>query len=137
MKVAVAIDGSDNALRATEHGLFLVKHLPNASLELIFVVDFNKVKDDYLLTQSSDSLALAREQKVRSALNLIEEAGIKAKITTLRGDPSQKIINYVNSKPIDQLILGSRGLNVLQKMVLGSVSHKVIKRVKCPVTIVK
>ena len=37
----------------------------------------------------------------------------------------------------DLVIIGSRGLNSLQEMVLGSVSHKVVKRVKCPVHIVK
>ncbi|EGR8654283.1 universal stress protein, partial [Listeria monocytogenes] len=33
--------------------------------------------------------------------------------------------------------IGSRGLNSLQEMVLGSVSHKVMKRVNCPALIVK
>jgi nucleotide-binding universal stress UspA family protein len=37
----------------------------------------------------------------------------------------------------DLMIIGSRGLNSLQEMVLGSVSYKVIKRVQCPVLIVK
>lgn len=35
------------------------------------------------------------------------------------------------------IILGTRGLNSFQKMVLGSVSHKVAKRSQIPVIIVK
>ncbi|WP_445265744.1 universal stress protein [Solibacillus sp. FSL R5-0449] len=35
------------------------------------------------------------------------------------------------------VLVGSRGLNLLQEMVLGSVSHKVMKRVHCPALIVK
>ncbi|MGB8270820.1 MAG: universal stress protein, partial [Priestia megaterium] len=35
------------------------------------------------------------------------------------------------------VVIGSRGLNSLQEMVLGSVSHKVAKRVHCPVMIIK
>lgn len=137
MRIAVAIDGSDNALRAVEHAIFLVTHLPNSTLEFIFVIDFNKVKNDHLLTQSKDSLALEREQKVRSAIDLAEKAGEKATVTMLKGNPRDEIIKYVNQESIDQLILGSRGLNVFQEMVLGSVSHKVMKHVNCPVTIVK
>ncbi|MGM0899696.1 MAG: universal stress protein [Bacillota bacterium] len=38
---------------------------------------------------------------------------------------------------MDLIIIGSRGLNALQSMVLGSVSHKVMKRASCPVMIVK
>lgn len=137
MKVAVAIDGSDNALRAAKHAIFLVKLLPEATLEIIFVVDFNKAKNERLLTQSPESLALVREQKVNPILHLAEEANIHVHVTMLRGNPSEEIINYVNKEAIDQLVLGSRGLNVFQEMILGSVSHKVIKHVKCPVTVVK
>ncbi|WP_337692580.1 universal stress protein [Companilactobacillus halodurans] len=35
------------------------------------------------------------------------------------------------------MVLGTRGLNSLQEMVLGSVSHKVAKRSEIPVVIVK
>nr|WP_259337888.1 universal stress protein [Staphylococcus devriesei] len=35
------------------------------------------------------------------------------------------------------IILGTRGLNSLQEMVLGSVSHKLAKRAQIPVIIVK
>jgi len=45
---------------------------------------------------------------------------------------SQIIIKDFNPQDV-----GSRGLNSLQEMVLGSVSHKIAKRVQCPVLIVK
>lgn len=137
MRIAVAIDGSDNALRAAKHAIYLVTYIPEATLEIIFVADFNKAKDDRLLTQSPESLTLAREQKVNPVLQLTQEAGIDAGVTMLKGNPSQAIISHVNTEAIDQLVLGSRGLNVFQEMILGSVSHKVMKHVNCPVTIVK
>ncbi|HIV74782.1 MAG TPA: universal stress protein [Candidatus Pseudogracilibacillus intestinigallinarum] len=137
MRIAVAIDGSENALRAAKHSVYLVKHLPEAVLELIFVVDFDKVKDDYLLTQNKDSLLLEREKKIKPVILEAEKNDIATTVTILKGNPSQEIIRYVNSEPIDQLILGSRGLNLFQEMILGSVSHKVMKHVQCPVTIVK
>lgn len=46
-------------------------------------------------------------------------------------------MEYANKGSYDIVIIGSRGLNSLQEMVLGSVSHKVVKRVVCPVLIVK
>ncbi|MEJ8778046.1 universal stress protein [Pseudogracilibacillus sp. ICA-222130] len=137
MRIAVAIDGSENALRAAKHSIYLVKHLPEAVLELIFVVDFDKVKDDYLLTQNKDSLVLEREKKIKPVLQEAEKDHIPTTVTILKGNPSQEIIRYVNNESIDQLILGSRGLNLFQEMMLGSVSHKVMKHVQCPVTIVK
>ena len=137
MKIAVAIDGSENALRAAKHAITLVQYLPEAHLEVIYVSDYNKAKDERLLSQSPESLTLKREQKVQPILELAKGVGVKAKITMLKGNPSQEIIKYVNSEEIDQLVIGSRGLNTLQEMVLGSVSHKVMKHVNCPITIVK
>lgn len=137
MRIGIAIDGSENAVRAAKHAIFLAKHLPNAQLEIIFVADVDKAVDDRLLTQSPESLALIRSQKVQPIVQLAEEANIQANVTLLKGNPSEAIINFANHETIDQLFLGSRGLNTFQEMILGSVSHKVMKYVKCPVTIVK
>ncbi|QTD42999.1 universal stress protein [Sporosarcina sp. Te-1] len=137
MKIAVAIDGSENALRAATHAITLAKHFPEAQLEFIYVVDYDKAKDERLLSQNEESLLLKRRQKVEPVLELTQKAGVQAKMTLLKGNPSQEIIKYVNAQAMDQLIIGSRGLNTFQEMVLGSVSHKVMKHVDCPVTIVK
>ncbi|MHA0856557.1 universal stress protein [Paenibacillus sp. CMAA1364] len=137
MKIAVAIDGSENALRAAKHAITLVQYLPEANLEVIYVSDYNKAKDERLLAQSPESVNLKREQKLHPVLELAKNVGVKTKMTMLKGNPSQEIIKYVNAEAIDQLVIGSRGLNTFQEMVLGSVSHKVMKHVNCPITIVK
>lgn len=137
MKIAVAVDGSDNALRAAKHSIFLASYLPDAHLEVIYVADFDKAKEDYLTTQSAEGLAVKREQIVQPVVKLAKESQIETKVTILKGNPSKKIISYVNDEQIEQLVIGSRGLNVFQEMVLGSVSHKVMKHAECPVTIVK
>ena len=92
MKITVAIDGSENALRAAKHAITLAQYLPEASLEVIYVSDYNKAKDERLLSQSPDSLILKREQKVRPIIELAKEVGVKTKITMLKGNPSQEII---------------------------------------------
>lgn len=137
MKIAVAIDGSENALRAAKHAIQLAQLVPEAHLDIIYVADYSKAKDERLLAQSPESLSLKREQKVHPILELATKAGVKADITMLKGNPSLEIIKYVNDNDIDQLVIGSRGLSTFQEMVLGSVSHKVMKHVDCPVTVVK
>jgi nucleotide-binding universal stress UspA family protein len=137
MKIAVAIDGSENALRAAKHAIFLAKHFPESSLEIIYVKDYNKAKDERLLAQNDESLLLKRKQRIDPVLTQAQSAGVNAKMTILKGNPSQEIIKYVNDVAFDHLVIGSRGLNAFQEMVLGSVSHKVMKNVDCPVTVVK
>lgn len=137
MKIAVAVDGSENAVRAAKHAILLASCLPEASLEVIMVIDYDKAKDERLLTQSPESLALKREQKLHPILELASEHQVEATSIVLKGKPSQEIIQYVNEAEIDQLVVGSRGLNSFQEMIVGSVSHKVMKHANCPVTIVK
>lgn len=137
MRIAVAVDGSDNALRAAEHGIILAKYLPEAYVEIIYVADMSKAKDDYLLAQNPESLVLKREQIVHPVVLRANNVGVETIVTVLKGNPSQEIINHVNKSSIDQLVIGSRGLNAFQEMILGSVSHKVMKHASCPVTVVK
>ncbi|WP_306301403.1 universal stress protein [Thalassobacillus sp. C254] len=68
---------------------------------------------------------------------VLKEEKTSYNIVFLHGEPGPAIIKHANNKSYDCLVIGSRGLNNLQSLVLGSVSHKVAKRVSCPVMIVK
>lgn len=67
----------------------------------------------------------------------MKSKNIEYKLEILHGYPGPTIIEYANKEKVDMVVIGSRGLNSLQEMVLGSVSHKVMKRVNCPALIVK
>src|SRR5699024_3854386 len=137
MKIAVAIDGSDYAFRAAEHAVTLAKNFPTSEIMISFVKDYSKAKDEYLTAQSVESMELKREQKIQPIIELANKSDIETDTVILSGKPSYEIIQYVDNNEVDHLISGSSGLNTLQGMILGSVSHKVMKHVECPVTIVK
>ncbi|MGN7409076.1 universal stress protein [Sporosarcina sp. SAFN-010] len=137
MNIAVAVDGSESALRAAQHALMLVQFLPETHLEIIFVTDFNKVEDERLLTESPKNLAAYQKKNVQPVVKMAREAGVEPKVTLLKGQTGPTIIKYVNASEVDQLILGSRGLNAFKGLIFGSVSEKVVKRMSCPVTLVK
>ncbi|WP_342527655.1 universal stress protein [Chryseomicrobium sp. FSL W7-1435] len=134
--IVLAADGSENSIRAAQHALLFAKQGAQL-IEIVLVADFAKAKQDILHAQSREALDYERRQKVR----VIEELFLSEKVTynvkLLHGDPGPIIVDYVNSQAVDLVIIGSRGLNSLQEMVLGSVSHKVVKRVKAPVLVVK
>ncbi|MEX3619156.1 MULTISPECIES: universal stress protein [Paenibacillus] len=69
---------------------------------------------------------LKRKQKL---LPVTEELGtVNHQITIVIGDPGPTVVDYSKKKNVDMIIIGSRGLNSFQEFVLGSVSHKVVKR---------
>jgi nucleotide-binding universal stress UspA family protein len=49
----------------------------------------------------------------------------------------KSLISFAKSKNIDLIIMGSSGRGKFDKVLLGSVSNRVIQKAKCPVLIIK
>ena len=135
--ILLAIDGSDHSERATQQAINIASLVNGSHIEVVFVADFSKAKNEVLHSQGKEELELARRQKLAPIEELIQANEMHYSINILHGDPGPTIVSYANENDFDLLIIGSRGLNTLQEMVLGSVSHKVVKRADCPVLVVK
>ena len=133
--ILLAVDGSDNSVRAAKEAVKIAS--AESLIEMVYVADFDKAKTEVLHVASSEILLLERKRKVATVEQVLREAGKTFKLTILHGTPGPEIVKYANENKIDIVVIGSRGLNGLQEMILGSVSHKVMKRVQCPALIVK
>ncbi|MBE4909095.1 universal stress protein [Bacillus luteolus] len=133
-KILVASDGSKHAVKATEKAVYIASANPNAVVEVVYVVDAQTSKADVLHSKDKE---VTRKERILSTEQVLKDNNLNYKVTTLHGEPGPTIVDYANSNEFDVVVIGSRGLNTLQEMVLGSVSHKVAKRVNCPVLIVK
>lgn len=136
-KIALATDGSEHSKRAAENAIHIAKCSLNSKIEVLFVVDPDKVKSDVLSSWNSADVGESRKNRLKEVERIAQKSGISYEIKILHGDPGPVIVDYVNKNNFDIVIIGSRGLNALQEFVLGSVSHKVAKRAICPVLIVK
>ncbi|MFD1706809.1 universal stress protein [Siminovitchia sediminis] len=136
-RLLVAADGSENSIRAAQEAAKLARLSSETVVEIIYVVDYSKSKGEVLHSRDGESLEAGRRKQLIPVEDIFIKDGISYKLTVLHGDPGPAIVQYANKSSCDMVIIGSRGLNKLQEMVLGSVSHKVAKRVDCPVLIVK
>ncbi|KGL40165.1 universal stress protein [Listeria newyorkensis] len=136
--ILLAADGSTHAVNATKEVVKLSKGFPDIHVTVISVVDSSETKSAALdLKSNKELLHMKRLKKIEETLNRLENAKIDYQVALLHGDPGPSIIKYASEHPTDLLVLGSRGLNSLQEMVMGSVSHKIVKQAACPVLVVK
>lgn len=136
-RILLAADGSEYSLRAAGETVKIAMLAKEVEVEIVFVMDYSKAKSDILHSKDPEVLEFERRQKLLPIEEYFNREGVQHKITMLHGDPGPVIVEYANKQSCDLVVVGSRGLNSLQEMVLGSVSHKIAKRVECPVLIVK
>lgn len=83
----------------------------------------------------------ARRAEGRRAVERVTQAlqaeGVSAEGLILEGDSAQEIISYAAKVGADLIVMGSHGRTGLGRLVLGSVSEKVIGMAGCPVLVAK
>lgn len=62
---------------------------------------------------------------------------INADYEILSGKPADELVDFAKEKDVDLIIMGNRGINGIKKLVMGSVSKKVLDNADCPVLVVK
>ncbi|AVR00389.1 universal stress protein [Oceanobacillus iheyensis] len=135
-KILIATDGSEHSFRSTQHAVQLADKFDGA-IDIVYIVDGQTAKSDVLNSTDKYAIEKKRNEKINAVKQMVTDANIECEAHILHGEPGPTIVGFANKHDFDCVVVGSRGLNKLQTMVLGSVSHKVAKRVECPVLIVK
>jgi nucleotide-binding universal stress UspA family protein len=66
-----------------------------------------------------------------------EKLSVNSELEIVSGDPAEEIIRLANIHKTDLVVMGSRGLTGMKRIVLGSVSTQVMEEANCSVLIVK
>jgi nucleotide-binding universal stress UspA family protein len=74
--------------------------------------------------------------EVRQAQTMLEERGIAAESVTAVGDPASAIAQLAEDRHADLVVVGTRGVGPVQRLLGQSVSQAVSRRVGCDLLIV-
>jgi nucleotide-binding universal stress UspA family protein len=138
MRVLLATDGSEEALAATDW--LLTFPLPRSSTVRVFAVAS-------LAQVPPAELESAQEYRRRisqrtgliasAARDTLARRWVGAEERVAEGDAREEIVRMADDWPADLVVLGARGLRLVQRALLGSVSTAVVRHVHCPVLVVR
>ncbi|MEJ2183110.1 MAG: universal stress protein [Nitrospirota bacterium] len=134
-RILVATDGSLHSQAALEHAVdFGLSH--GSALTVLSAA----VMNDELHAQAPD-LAEKLIEKARSAAEAASrkagEAGLRAEALVKEGDAHQCIIEAAGEKKADVIFMGSHGRSGVKKLLMGSVTEKVIGLSGIPVLVTR
>ena len=131
-KILVAYDGTEPA----DHALATAIDLAKAFEAAIGVVSVVPVHPGRSPIDPWDDPAVHADQ-LRQAQRILMEAGIEAQLHQPSGDPARVIEQKAEEGGYDTIVLGSRGLGGLERVLQGSVSEHVATHAKSTVIITR
>ncbi|WP_394738997.1 universal stress protein [Natronococcus roseus] len=133
--VVVATDGSDSVSRAVDVALDLADKF-DAEVHVLSVIDASEV--DASPEQLREELRTALETTADAALASVEERTDGEVTTAVReGRPASEICEYVREVDADVVATGTRGRHGENRLLLGSVAERVVRRSPAPVLTVR
>ena len=137
MKVLVATDGSEHSMKAVQRGLELAE-TQGAQVTLMSVAYYVQGNFDGMPMNIQDKLedearaALKKGKAVFDAKNIPVETVLEAGLV-----PANLIIAKAQDGKFDRIVIGSTGMNALERILMGSTAAKVVAHAPCEVTVVR
>ena len=132
--VLVPVDGSDQSLGAFAHAL---EHHEGDEIIVLHVV--NALVGEYGEKTLGGTERKQSDVVVETVTDRFEGANLQDtpfEVVLKEGTPQDEIITFAERNGVDQIVMGTRGLAGVKRMLLGSVADGVIRRSTVPVNVV-
>ena len=134
-KILVALDGSEHTAKALQAAADLAK-LSGAEVVVLHV------REGYFVGRAGEVPIEDHAEAskiVDDAVEQLTAAGVKATATVRgcqHGRVAREILGEADSSRATIIVMGSRGVNDLEGLLIGSTTHKVLHLGKLPVLVV-
>ncbi|MEF9999647.1 MULTISPECIES: universal stress protein [Comamonadaceae] len=140
--ILVPVDGSSTSLLAVSKAAELAKVF-GSSVTAVYVVDpypFTGVGADFAYGQAQYLSAATAEANtaLEAVRKIMDESGLAVNTVVGEGHAVHEgIVRVVENTGADLIVIGSNGRRGLEKLMLGSVTQRVLRSVHIPVLVVK
>jgi nucleotide-binding universal stress UspA family protein len=144
-KILLATDASKDAEKAA----LIASDIANSTGSELHVLHVGNTKDFHVApgaeqsfsprTVSLGEIREKAEKTLEEAVKQVEEAGGTVAQAHLRsGDPDDEILRFCDEQGgFGLIVMGSRGLTRIKRVVMGSVSGSVVRHAHCPVLVAR
>lgn len=144
-KILLATDASKDAEKAA----LIASDIANSTDSELHVLHVGNTKDFHIapgaeqsFSPRTGSLGEIREKAEKTlgqAVEQVEEAGGSVAQAHLRlGDPDDEILRFCDEQGgFGLIVMGSRGLTRIKRVVMGSVSESIVRHAHCPVLVAR
>jgi nucleotide-binding universal stress UspA family protein len=144
-KILLATDASKDAEKAA----LIASDIANSTGSELHVLHVGNTKDFHVAPGAEQSfsprtvsLGEVREDAqttLEEAVKQVEEAGGTVAQAHLRlGDPDDEILRFCDEQGgFGLIVMGSRGLTRIKRVVMGSVSESIVRHAHCPVLVAR
>jgi nucleotide-binding universal stress UspA family protein len=138
-RILLPFDGSEHSVNAAKYALDLAK-LCGAHVTIINCYEWhgNNFPEvpELLVKDLKENLQKEAEVILKRAEGIFENQSVGYKLKTVSGAPGYVLAKLAKSKEYDLIVMGSRGHSDIASLFLGSVTHKVLNTIYCPVIVV-
>ncbi len=132
-RIVVGIDGSEDSLRALRAAGTLARQV-DAQLVVANVIVPGPVTDGYVAVPPPDEATVRAE--VAGWCQPLQDAGIPFDLEIRDRDARTTLLDIVRDRSAELLVVGTRGLGPVGRLLLGSVAGSLVQHSDVPVTVV-
>ncbi|RKD95391.1 universal stress protein [Halopiger aswanensis] len=129
--VLIPTDGSDGTRRSIEHGLAIADRF-GATVHALSVVP-----EGPLGTFEANEATPAAHRAVERVELEADAAGVDVVTAVEQGVPHEEILDYVDEHDIDAIVMGTQGRTGLDRVLMGSVTERIVRMADVPVVTVR
>ncbi len=135
-RVLLATDGSPDATLAAQSAVELCERT-GSELHVVHVGEYLPTFYAQTEEEPAELRHIAQQLLDEQTERLRAAGGQVAHAHLLLGRPAEQIVNLSEELGVGVIVIGSRGLSALRRVLLGSVSESVIRHAHCPVFVVR
>lgn len=137
-RILCPIDFSDISRHALEHAVVIARWYDapitvlHVGRSMIVLGTFVPVPPSAVDVSRGESPSQWQEQQVRDWLSSAVE-GMQVDVMVEEGNPARRILEEAHALAADLIVMGTHGEGGFDRLVLGSVAEKVLRKATCPV----